>query len=74
MHCRNFRSTLEQGRTSTWRLPRFSALVMVLRAFARTFISMVSLYVLNRKGKTTGRKEIMKMNGVEESQSRGIKA
>ena len=43
MHWRNFRSTLEQGRTRTWRLPRFSALVIVLRALARTFINMAVL-------------------------------
>ena len=36
MHCKNLTMTLEDGRISTWRFPRFSALERVLRQSART--------------------------------------
>jgi len=36
--CRNFTTTLETGRSSTWRLPRFSALYITLRASANTLM------------------------------------
>ena len=38
MTCRNLMTTLDEGRTSTWRLPRFSALVRLRRASLRTLM------------------------------------
>ena len=41
MHCKNLMITLEAGRISTWRLPRFSALVIVFKASAKTLMRTI---------------------------------
>ena len=41
MTCRNLTITLEDGRTITWRLPRFSALLIVLRQSASTLMRTI---------------------------------
>ena len=48
--CRNFTTTLELGRISTWRLPRFSALYMLLRASPSTLIRTMLRRRLKRAG------------------------
>ena len=39
--CRNLMTTFEQGRTSTWRLPRFSALEMLFKVSAKTLMRTI---------------------------------
>lgn len=41
MTCRNLTMTLEEGRIRTWRLPAFSALLMLLRASLRTEVRTI---------------------------------
>ena len=48
--CRNFTTTLELGRISTWRLPRFSALYMLFRASPSTLIRTMLRRRLKRAG------------------------
>ncbi|KAK4123624.1 hypothetical protein N657DRAFT_417972 [Parathielavia appendiculata] len=49
MTCRNLTMTLDEGRIMTWRLPAFSALLMLLRASCRTEVrTMLAVLVWSR--------------------------
>lgn len=41
MTCKNLTMTLDEGRIKTWRLPAFSALLMLLRASLRTEVRTI---------------------------------